>query len=72
MNSEIDEQAFLRDLVKQSRQRIHQINWVDRDGSQRLTMLTQAELGRLNALAQTRKISKSEILRQAAHVPVVR
>ncbi|HOF09580.1 MAG TPA: ribbon-helix-helix protein, CopG family [Opitutaceae bacterium] len=35
-------------------------------------MLTQADLGRLNALAQAKKISKSEVLRQAAFQPVQR
>jgi hypothetical protein len=72
MESENDEQAFLRDLVKASRQKCHAVKWVDRDGSERITMLTQADLGRLNALAQAKKISKSEVLRQAAFQPVQR
>ncbi len=65
-----DEHAFLRDLVKASRQRIHHIKWVDRDGSDRQTTLTQAEAVRLNTIAHRLGISKSELLRQAAHIPV--
>lgn len=67
-----DEQTFLRDLVKTSRQKIHPVKWVDRDGSDRQTMLAQAEVVRLNTIATKLKISKSEVLRQAAHVPVAR
>jgi hypothetical protein len=65
-----DEQTFLRDLVKTSRQKIHAVKWVDRDGSDRQTMLSQPEAVRLNTIAARLKISKSETLRQAAHVPV--
>ena len=65
-----DEQSFLRDLVKTSRQKIHLVVWVDRDGTQRTTALNQAEAVRLNTIAARLKISKSETLRQAAHVPV--
>ncbi len=36
-----DEQAFLRDLVKASRQKIHSVKWIDRDGTDRQTTLTQ-------------------------------
>lgn len=72
MQNEIDEPAFLRDLVKASRQKIHQVNWTDRDGTSRVTRLSQPEFSRLNAIAQERKISASEVMRQAAHVPVVR
>lgn len=64
-----DELTFLRDLVKSARQRIHHIKWTDRDGTERLTTLTQAEATRLNGLAQKLKLSKSETLRQAAHIP---
>ena len=67
-----DEQAFLRDLVKASRQKIHLVKWVDRDGTDRQTMLTQAEAVRLNTIAAKLKISKSETLRQAAHIPVAK
>ena len=69
-NPSEDETIFLKDLVKASRQRVHQVKWVDRDGTDRLTVLTPAEATRLNAIAHARKISKSEVLRQAAHIPV--
>jgi hypothetical protein len=72
MENENDEQVFLRDLVKASRQKIHQVKWIDRDGTDRITRLSQPELNRLTAIAQGRKISTSELMRQAAHVPVVR
>jgi hypothetical protein len=65
-----DEQAFLRDLVKASRQKIHAVKWVDRDGTDRQTALTQAEAVRLNTIAGRLKISNKELLRQAAHIPV--
>jgi len=65
-----DDQIFLRELVKVSRQKPHHVKWVDRDGSERITTLTQAEAVRLNRLAQRAGISKSELLRQAAHIPI--
>lgn len=67
-----DEQLFLRDLVKATRQKIHLVKWVDRDGSDRQTMLSQPEVVKLNTIAAKLKISKSEVLRQAAHIPVSR
>ena len=67
-----DEQAFLRDLVKASRQKIYLVKWVDRDGTDRQTTLSQAEAVRLNALAQRLGTSKSEVLRRAAHIPVAK
>ena len=72
MDLPADEQVFLRDLVKASRQKIHVVKWVDRDGSDRQTTLTQAEVVRLNTIAARLKTSKSEVLRQAAHVPVAK
>ncbi len=63
------EHAFLRDLVKGSRQKLHHVNWVDRDGTDRLTTLTQAEAVRLNVIASRLGTSKSEVLRRAAHIP---
>ncbi len=72
MENENDDALFLRDLVKASRQKVHQVKWVDRDGSARLTSLSQAEFTRLNAMAHVQKIPASEVLRQAAHVPVTR
>ena len=70
MEAPVDEQTFLRDLVKASRQRIHHVKWVDRDGTDRQTALTQPEVVRLNTIASREKVSKSAILRRAAHVPV--
>ena len=65
-----DEILFLKTLVKASRQRPHQVKWVDRDGTERLTVLTPAEASRVNAIAHARKISKPEVLRQTAHIAV--
>ncbi|HZZ18993.1 MAG TPA: hypothetical protein VFE25_06480 [Opitutaceae bacterium] len=65
-----DEAIFLRDLVKASRQKIHHVQWKDRDGTNRQTALTQPEVVRLNTIAGREKVSKAEILRRAAHVPV--
>ena len=65
-----DELTFLTDLVKTARQKPHHVAWVDRDGTERMTVLTPAEAARVNKLAHNLKISKSEVLRQAAHVPV--
>ena len=65
-----DEPAFLRDLVKASRQKIHHVKWKDRDGTDRQTALSQAEVVRLNIIAGREGCSKSEVLRRAAHVPV--
>lgn len=72
MNLPDDEHGFLRELVKTSRQKCHHVAWIDRDGTARQTSLTQAEVTRLNAIAQRLKTSKSEILRQIAHIPVSR
>ena len=72
MNLPDDEHAFLRELVKASRQKIHHVDWIDRDGTARQTALTQAEVVRLNTIAQRLKVSKSEVLRQAAHIPVAK
>jgi hypothetical protein len=65
-----DEEVFLRDLVKASRQKLHHVKWVDRDGTDRLTVLTQAEVVRLNAIAQRAGTSKTEVLRQTTFIPV--
>ncbi|MBI5382782.1 MAG: hypothetical protein HZA31_12860 [Opitutae bacterium] len=67
-----DERSFLKDLVKASRQKPHHIKWVDRDGTERLTVLTPPEAVRLNALAHRLGCSKSETLRQAAHIPAAK
>ena len=65
-----DEPAFLRDLVKATRQKAHHVKWIDRDGTARQTTLTPPQAVRLNAIAQRLGISPSEVLRQAAHIPV--
>jgi hypothetical protein len=70
MDIPADEQAFLRDLVKVSRQKPHHVSWVDRDGVGRHTALSQPEVVRLNTIASRLGVSKSEVLRRAAHVPV--
>ena len=72
MNLPDDEQTFLRDLVKTARQKSHFVKWTDRDGTERQTVLTQAEVVRLNVIAHRQGISKAELLRQAAHVPVAK
>jgi hypothetical protein len=66
------EQDFLRDLVKTSRQRPEHIRWVDRDGSNRITALSQADAVRLGALARELGVSKDALLRQAAHLPAAK
>lgn len=62
--------TFLRDLVKASRQKPHSVDWTDRDGTERTTVLSPAEAVQLNKIAHGLKISKAEVLRQAAHIPV--
>ncbi len=71
-NSPDIDQIFLRDLVKVSRQKPHHVKWVDRDGVERQTALSQAEVVRLNTIAGRLRISKGELLRRAANVPVER
>jgi hypothetical protein len=72
MDSPDDEQDFLRDLVKTSRQKPHHVRWVDRDGVERQTSLGPSDVVRLNEIASRLRVSKSEVLRRAAHVPVAR
>ncbi|MDB6126429.1 MAG: hypothetical protein JWM35_325 [Verrucomicrobia bacterium] len=67
-----DDQTFLREVVKSSRQRIHHVQWTDRDGTPRVTALNQTEIVRVNTLAGKLGISKVELLRQAAHLPVAK
>jgi len=52
MNLPETEQDFLRELVKHSRQRSHHVRWTDRDGTERITTLGQADVVRVNRLAQ--------------------
>lgn len=72
MNLPDAEQDFLRDLVKTSRQRHHHVRWIDRDGSERVTTLSQTDVVRLNKLAHELGIGKDALLRQAAHLPAAR
>jgi uncharacterized protein involved in propanediol utilization len=65
-----DDLTFLRDLVKISRQKHHHVAWVDRDGTDRVTTLSQTEVVRVNQLAQRLRVSKVELMRQASHIPV--
>ncbi|MGC4075229.1 MAG: hypothetical protein QM760_22550 [Nibricoccus sp.] len=65
-----DEQSFLRDLVKISRQKTVRIQWIDRDGTTRVTPLSQPESTRLKEIAARLGIAPAEVLRQAAHIPV--
>ncbi len=64
------DQVFLRDIVKASRQRPHFVTWTDRDGTARQTALTQPENARLTSFAYRLGISKAELLRRTAHIPV--
>ena len=66
------EQDFLRELVKTSRQRAQHVRWVDRDGSDRITTLSQADAARVDSLARQLKVSKDALLRQAAELPARR
>lgn len=72
MNLPETEQDFLRDLVKISRQRPQHVRWVDRDGSERLTALSEADSARLSALARKLGVGKDAVLRAAAHLPAAR
>jgi len=67
-----DDQTFLKDLVKTARQKHHHVKWTDRDGSERVTVLSQTEVVRVAKLAHGLHISKPELLRQAAHIPVTK
>lgn len=64
-----DDDAFLRALVKSSRQRVVHLKWTDRDGTARLTAVTAAEASRLNSLAHARGLSAEALLRDTAHLP---
>ena len=64
-----EEMTFVRELVKGSRQRSQHVKWTDRDGTERMTVLAPAEAAKVNGLAHRLKVSKGEVLRQAAHIP---
>lgn len=61
--------AFLRALVKSSRQRTVHLKWTDRDGTARLTTLTAAEATRVNSLARARGLGEEALMRETAHLP---
>jgi hypothetical protein len=67
-----DDDAFLRALVKGSRQRVVHLKWIDRDGTPRLTTLTAAEATRVNALARAQGLGAEALLRAAAHLPAAK
>lgn len=67
-----EETIFLMGLVKASRQKAHHVKWTDRDGTERQTALSQPEVVRLNTIAGRMGISKTEVLRRAAHIPVAK
>ena len=67
-----DDQTFLKELVKTSRRKHHHVKWTDRDGTERITVLDQTEVVRFAKLAHGMGISKPELLRQAAHIPVAK
>lgn len=69
MNLPAPDQDFLRDLVKVSRQRPHHVRWVDRDGTERTTVLSAADAARLNGLAHQLHMGQGALLRQAAELP---
>ena len=69
MNLPEADRDFLRALVKASRQRLHHVAWVDRDGSKRITTLSAADAGRLHALAHKLGMGNAALLREAAHLP---
>ena len=64
-----DDDAFLRGLLKSSRQRAVHLKWTDRDGTARLTALTAPEATRVNSLARAQGIGPEALLRAAAHLP---
>ena len=70
MEFSVEDEAVLRDLVKASRQKHHHLKWVDRDGTPRVTVLSQTEIVRLNAIAGRQRIGNAELLRKAGHIPV--
>lgn len=72
MNLPESDQDFLRELVKISRQRSHHVRWTDRDGTERVTTLAQADVVRVNRLAQQLGVSKEALFKQASHLSAPR
>lgn len=63
---------FLRSLVKTARQRPHQVHWVDRDGTARVTTLSAEETRRVGELARRLGVANDVLLRRAAELPALR
>lgn len=72
MNLPEPEQDFLRELVKTSRQRAQHVRWTDRDGTARVTTMTETDSARLNGLAKQLGLSREALLQQASHLPAIR
>ena len=69
MNTEPEtDDAFLRALIKNSRQRTIHLKWTDRDGTARMTALNAAEASRVNSLARARGLGAEALLREASHL----
>ena len=66
------ELVFLRDVVKSARQKPNHVIWTDRDGSERHSVFSQPDFVQLATLAGRLKVTKAEVLRRAAHIPVVK
>jgi len=71
VNLAIPDVDFLRGLVKSARQRPHQVSWVDRDGTARVTSLSADEDRKVGELARKLKVSKQALLRLAAEQPAL-
>jgi hypothetical protein len=67
-----EEEILLKSLVKTSRQRTHQVGWTDRDGTKRLTTLSQADLTIVQAIARRLRVNPPDVMRMAAHIPVTK
>lgn len=72
MNLPTDDLDFLRALVKTARQRPHQVRWVDRDGTARVTTLSADDAKRVNGLARQLGVGNDVLLRRAAELPALR
>lgn len=70
MKTPEEDPAFRENLIRASRQGIHDVQWVDRDETKRQNAPGQPEVVRLKMVAGERRASRSKVLRRAAHVPV--
>ncbi len=71
MNLAAPDVDFLRALVKSARQRPHQVSWVDRDGTARVTSLSPDDDRKVGELARKLNVSKQALLRLAAELPAL-